>query len=122
MRLSGVRSFQTSFDRAPRRRAPSPPVEHRQIEPAEPLRIGKDVDLGDLPAADGLTGVLLDLSAAGAFHRTGWLKASIVGLAFLGVSFVRARRTSPGVRLVASDLPHGVCAIERLWDGPAVGQ
>jgi hypothetical protein len=37
-----------------------------------------------------LTGVLLDLSAAGAFHRTGWFKASIVVLVFLGASLVRA--------------------------------
>lgn len=37
-----------------------------------------------------LTGVLLDLSAAGAFHRTGWFKASLAVLVFLGVSVVRA--------------------------------
>jgi hypothetical protein len=36
-----------------------------------------------------LTGVLLDLSASGAFHRTGWFKASIAVLVFLGVSLVR---------------------------------
>jgi hypothetical protein len=38
-----------------------------------------------------LTGVLLDLSAAGAFHRTGWFKASIVALAVTGFAHARAR-------------------------------
>jgi len=28
-------------------------VQHRQIELAEPLRVGKDIDLCDLPTADG---------------------------------------------------------------------
>ncbi|MGA3123553.1 MAG: hypothetical protein ABSF69_22515 [Polyangiaceae bacterium] len=36
-----------------------------------------------------LTGGLLDLSAAGAFHRTGWFQASIVVFVFLGVTVVR---------------------------------
>lgn len=38
-----------------------------------------------------LTGVLLDVSAAGAFHRTGWFKASIAVLALIGFSHARAR-------------------------------
>ena len=38
-----------------------------------------------------LTGVLLDLSVAGAFHRTGWFKASIALVAVIGVSLARAR-------------------------------
>lgn len=38
-----------------------------------------------------LTGVLLDVSAAGAFHRTGWFKASIVVLAATGFAHARAR-------------------------------
>jgi hypothetical protein len=38
-----------------------------------------------------LTGVLIDVSAAGAFHRTGWLKASIAVLVVIGFSHARAR-------------------------------
>ena len=38
-----------------------------------------------------LTGVLLDVSAAGAFHRTGWFKASIGVLVVIGFSHARAR-------------------------------
>jgi hypothetical protein len=38
-----------------------------------------------------LTGVLLDVSAAGAFHRTTWFKASIVVLLVIGFSHARAR-------------------------------
>jgi hypothetical protein len=38
-----------------------------------------------------LTGVHLDVSAWGAFHRTGWFKASIAVLAVIGVSLARAR-------------------------------
>ena len=38
-----------------------------------------------------LTGVLLDLSAAGAFHRTVWFKASIAVLVVNGFAHARAR-------------------------------
>jgi hypothetical protein len=38
-----------------------------------------------------VTGVLLDLSMAGAFHRTGWFKASIAVLLVVGFSHARAR-------------------------------
>jgi hypothetical protein len=38
-----------------------------------------------------LTGVLIDLSVAGAFHRTGWFKASIALFVVVGVSLGRAR-------------------------------
>src|SRR4051812_14079700 len=37
-----------------------------------------------------LTGMLLDFSAAGAFHLTGWFRASIAVFALLGVSVARA--------------------------------
>ena len=39
-----------------------------------------------------LTGVLLDVSAGGAFHRTGWFQASLVLLAVNGLAHARARR------------------------------
>jgi hypothetical protein len=39
-----------------------------------------------------LTGVLIDLSMSGAFHRTGWFKASIAVLVVIGFSHARARR------------------------------
>ena len=39
-----------------------------------------------------LTGVLLDVSAGGAFHRTGWFKASLGLLAVNGLAHTRARR------------------------------
>jgi hypothetical protein len=38
-----------------------------------------------------LTGVLLDVSMAGAFHRTGWFKASMAVLVVIGFSHARAR-------------------------------
>ena len=38
-----------------------------------------------------LTGVLLDVSASGAFHRTGWFKASVAVLVVIGFSHARAR-------------------------------
>lgn len=38
-----------------------------------------------------LTGVLVDVSAAGPFHRTGWFKASIAVLVVIGFSHARAR-------------------------------
>jgi hypothetical protein len=38
-----------------------------------------------------LTGALLDILAAGAFHRTAWFKASVALLALIGVSLWRAR-------------------------------
>jgi hypothetical protein len=38
-----------------------------------------------------LTGMLIDRSASGAFHRTGWFKASIVVLVVIGFSHARAR-------------------------------
>jgi hypothetical protein len=38
-----------------------------------------------------VTGVLLDVWAAGAFHRTGWFKASIAVLLVIGFSHARAR-------------------------------
>lgn len=38
-----------------------------------------------------LTGVLLDVSASGAFHHAGWFRASIVILVVAGVSHARAR-------------------------------
>jgi hypothetical protein len=39
-----------------------------------------------------LTGVLLDVSVGGAFHRTGWFMASVGVLPFIGISHARARR------------------------------
>lgn len=41
--------------------------------------------------AMALTGVLLDVSVGGAFHRTTWFKASIAVLLFTGFSHTRAR-------------------------------
>jgi hypothetical protein len=38
-----------------------------------------------------VTGGLIDLSAGGVFHRTGWFKASIVVLLAIGASHARAR-------------------------------
>jgi hypothetical protein len=38
-----------------------------------------------------LTGVLLDVSVAGAFHRTGWFKASMAALVLAGFTHARAR-------------------------------
>lgn len=38
-----------------------------------------------------LTGVLLDVSVAGAFHRTAWFKASLGVLLVVGFSHARAR-------------------------------
>jgi len=38
-----------------------------------------------------LTGVLLDLSVAGAFHRAGWFRASILVFGILAFSLARAR-------------------------------
>lgn len=38
-----------------------------------------------------LTGVLLDLSAAGAFHRAAWFKAAIAVLVLTGFAHARAR-------------------------------
>jgi len=38
-----------------------------------------------------LTGILLDISMDGAFHRTTWFKVSIVVLAVVGFSHARAR-------------------------------
>jgi hypothetical protein len=38
-----------------------------------------------------VTGVLLDVSVAGAFHRTTWFKASVTMLLIVGVSHGRAR-------------------------------
>jgi hypothetical protein len=38
-----------------------------------------------------LTGVLLDVSVSGAFHRTSWFKVSIALLALVGISHARAR-------------------------------
>ncbi len=38
-----------------------------------------------------LTGVLIDVSASGAFHRAGWFKASIAVLVVIGFSHARAR-------------------------------
>jgi hypothetical protein len=38
-----------------------------------------------------LTGVLLDVSAAGAFHRTAWFKVSMAVLAVIGISQARVR-------------------------------
>ena len=38
-----------------------------------------------------ITGVLLDVAASGAFHRTTWFKASILLLVVLGFSLGRAR-------------------------------
>jgi hypothetical protein len=38
-----------------------------------------------------LTGGLIDLSAAGAFHKTGWFRASVVLLVVLGAALGRVR-------------------------------
>jgi hypothetical protein len=38
-----------------------------------------------------VTGVLIDVSASGAFHRTVWFKASIAVLVVIGFSHARAR-------------------------------
>jgi hypothetical protein len=38
-----------------------------------------------------VTGVVLDVSVAGAFHRTTWFKASVAVLLVVGVSHARAR-------------------------------
>ncbi len=38
-----------------------------------------------------LTGVLLDLSAAGVFHSAGWFRASLALLVVVGIALARAR-------------------------------
>lgn len=38
-----------------------------------------------------LSGVLLDVSASGAFHKTGWFKASMVAIVVLGALLGQAR-------------------------------
>jgi hypothetical protein len=51
-------------------------------------------------AAMVVTGILLDVSVAGAFHRAGWFQLSVVVLAFVGFSHARARvalRSAPSV-------------------------
>jgi hypothetical protein len=60
-----------------------------------------------------LTGVLLDLSMAGAFHRTGWLKASVVVLVGVGFSHARARAALRGALTAGGDREGALTRVER---------
>jgi hypothetical protein len=74
------------------------PLTARLARQSEGLLAGSENILGVLLravqvglSAMFLTGVLLDVSAAGAFHRTGWFKVSVAALVFVGISLTRAR-------------------------------
>jgi hypothetical protein len=59
-----------------------------------------------------LTGGLLDVSAAGGFHRTGWFKASIAVLVLLGVSAARARVALRGGFAPGGAREHALARVE----------
>jgi hypothetical protein len=59
-----------------------------------------------------LTGALLDYAAGGAFHGTGWFKASVALFFFLGFSHARARATLR--KGPASDLMSDAAGAETL--------
>lgn len=66
-----------------------------------------------------LTGILLDVSADGNFHRTGWLKASVIVLVLVGFAHARARaalrqRAFPSVERWGWIMCAGIAAITLL--------
>jgi hypothetical protein len=63
--------------------------------------------------AMALTGVLLDLSVAGAFHRTAWLRISIVVFVAIGFSVGRARATLRKARASGQVQDEALARVER---------